>query len=77
VVLESLIQSSPFLTGIGLEIAFLIGLFILRTPLELAALVLIPFNVAIVAFYVPAITPLVGIVGGLLIGFMFLRLIRR
>lgn len=75
--LEALIQSSPFITGAALEVAFMIGLFILRTPLELAALVLIPFNVVIVAFFIPAITPLVGLAAGILIGFMFLRIIRR
>jgi hypothetical protein len=76
-VLESLIQSSPFITGISLEVAFMIGLFILRTPIELAILVLIPVNVIVIGFYVPAIIPLIGLVAGILIGFAFLRIIRR
>ena len=69
--------TSPFIVGVSLEIATLIGLFILRTPLELAVLVLIPFNIVIVGYYIPSLIPLIGIVSGVVIGIFFLKIIRR
>ena len=75
--IDPLLVSDPFIMGVSLEIAFFIGLFIIQCPFELAVLVLIPFNLILVGFYIPAIQPLLAIVCGIYIGFMFLRIVRR
>ena len=69
--------TSPFIVGLSLEIGVLIGLFILRVPIELALLILIPFNLVIVGFYVPALIPIITLLSGLVIGFGFLKVVRR
>ncbi len=73
---EFAIASLPVM-GICLEIAVLLGLFLLRVPLELAVLILIPFNVIIVGYFIPVLIPIIGILAGIVIGIAFLRIIRR
>ena len=75
--IDLMFATSPIVVGFSLEIAVLIGMFILRVPLELAVLILVLFNIVIVGFYVPALIPLIGIVTGLVIGMFFLRIVRR
>ena len=75
--LETLIFNSPFVTGIALLFSFLVGMAIIGLPLELAVLVGVPFMLVIVGFYVPAFSPIIAIIGGLFIGFMFLKIIRH
>lgn len=77
-VFEELIGgAAPFVTGIVLFIGFVIGMFLLRIPLEFAVLMGIPFILGVVAFYIPAITPILAIACGIVIGFMFLKIVRR
>lgn len=75
--IDLVFATSPFVVGVSIEVALLIGLAILRVPIELAALILIPFNLIVIGFYIPAIIPMVGIVAGVVIGFFFLKIVRR
>lgn len=74
---DILIGSSPIVMGLALEIAVLIGLFVLRTPLELAIVILIPFNILVVSFWLPSLIPIMTILTGLVIAFGLLRIVRR
>ena len=75
--IDLVFATSPFILGASLEIAVLIGLFILRVPAELAIIILIPFNLVIVGFYMPQIIPIIALVAGLFIGFALLKVVRR
>lgn len=75
--LDALIYGSPVLTGLAFEIAFIIGLAILRMPIEIAILILLPLNFFVIGAYIPEIIPVIAIVSGIFIGFMFLRIVRR
>jgi hypothetical protein len=68
---------SAFITGIILLVGFLIGMFILRLPVEFVVLLGIPFVYGLVIYYVPALGPIIAIVAGIIIGFMFLKVVRR
>lgn len=76
-VLDPLVFGSPVLTGLAFEIAFIIGLAILRMPIEVAILILLPLNFFFVGAYIPEIIPVIAVVSGIFVGFMFLRVIRR
>jgi hypothetical protein len=75
--LEAFVAGSPVLTGLAFEIAFVVGLAILRAPIEIAILILLPLNFFIVGFYIPEIIPVIAVVAGLYIGMMFLKVVRR
>jgi hypothetical protein len=75
--LETLIFNSPFVTGIILLFSLMVGMAIMGLPVEIAALIGVPFTFLIVGYYVPALTPILALIGGLFIGFMFLKIVRH
>jgi hypothetical protein len=75
--LDALVFGSPVLTGLALEVAFVIGLAILRMPIEIAILILLPLNFFVIGAFLPEIIPVIAVVSGIFIGFMFLRIVRR
>jgi len=77
-VFETLIGGgAPFITGIVIFLGLVIGMFLLRLPLEFAVLITVPVIMGIVAYYIPALTPITAIIIGIIIGFMFLKIVRR
>lgn len=68
---------SPFITGLFILLGVLIGLFILRIPMEFSVLIFIPLLLGVVGYYVSSVAAITGIIVGIIIGLGFLKLVRR
>lgn len=68
---------SPPIIGMCLLVGVLGGLYYLRAPLELVVLIMVAFSMTIAGFFLEGLVPLIAIACGVVIGMMFLRLVRR
>ena len=67
----------PFIIGMSILFAVTVGMFLIGATLEVVALIMIPFTLVIVGFFIPALIPVLAIACGLIIGMMFIKVLRR